>query len=47
MDFINPGSQAREGSFFCIEAALEGLEPGYSYGFSKSIFPIQSPFFEK
>ncbi|KAJ8450598.1 hypothetical protein Cgig2_020235 [Carnegiea gigantea] len=28
MDFINPGSQAREGSFFCIEAALESLEPG-------------------
>ncbi|KAJ8433049.1 hypothetical protein Cgig2_020616 [Carnegiea gigantea] len=28
MDFINLGSQAPEVSFFCIEAALEGLEPG-------------------
>jgi len=44
MDFVNPGSQAREGSFFCIEAALEGLEPGYFYDISKSVFPI-SPFF--
>ena len=30
MDFVSPGSQAKEGSFFFgIEAALEGLEPGY------------------
>ncbi|KAJ1427608.1 putative photosystem I chlorophyll a/b-binding protein 5, chloroplastic [Sesbania bispinosa] len=30
MDFISPGSQAqaKEGSFFGLEAALEGLEPG-------------------
>lgn len=28
MDFRNPGSQAKEGSFFGLEAALEGLEPG-------------------
>nr|KJB14576.1 hypothetical protein B456_002G132100 [Gossypium raimondii] len=32
MDFINPGSQAKEGSFFGLEAALEGLEPGYPGG---------------
>ncbi|XWS14693.1 hypothetical protein CRYUN_Cryun35bG0031200 [Craigia yunnanensis] len=32
MDFISPGSQAKEGSFFGLEAALEGLEPGYSGG---------------
>lgn len=29
MDYTNPGSQAKEGSFFGLEAALEGLEPGY------------------
>lgn len=29
MDFTNPGSQAKEGSFFGLEAALEGLEPGF------------------
>lgn len=28
MDFVSPGSQAREGTFFGIEASLEGLEPG-------------------
>ncbi|XP_051139231.1 photosystem I chlorophyll a/b-binding protein 5, chloroplastic isoform X2 [Andrographis paniculata] len=32
MDFKNPGSQAKEGSFFGIEVALEGLEPGYPGG---------------
>ncbi|XP_010538121.1 PREDICTED: photosystem I chlorophyll a/b-binding protein 5, chloroplastic [Tarenaya hassleriana] len=32
MDFINPGSQAKEGSFFGLEPALEGLEPGYPGG---------------
>ncbi|PIM97027.1 hypothetical protein CDL12_30511 [Handroanthus impetiginosus] len=32
MDFRNPGSQAKEGSFFGLEAALEGLEPGYPGG---------------
>ncbi|KAL3514521.1 hypothetical protein ACH5RR_027238 [Cinchona calisaya] len=32
MDFKNPGSQAKEGSFFGLEAALEGLEPGYPGG---------------
>ncbi|KAJ4964354.1 hypothetical protein NE237_024293 [Protea cynaroides] len=32
MDFTNPGSQAQEGSFFGLEAALEGLEPGYPGG---------------
>ncbi|GLT46973.1 hypothetical protein SLA2020_206980 [Shorea laevis] len=32
MDFINPGSQAKEGSFFGLEAALAGLEPGYPGG---------------
>ncbi|PIA46302.1 hypothetical protein AQUCO_01500071v1 [Aquilegia coerulea] len=32
MDFTYPGSQAREGSFFGLEAALEGLEPGYPGG---------------
>ncbi|KAG8377618.1 hypothetical protein BUALT_Bualt08G0051700 [Buddleja alternifolia] len=31
MDFRNPGSQAK-GSFFGIEASLEGLEPGYPGG---------------
>ena len=29
MDFKYPGSQAKEGSFFGLESALEGLEPGY------------------
>ncbi|KAL9313003.1 hypothetical protein ACSQ67_018455 [Phaseolus vulgaris] len=29
MDFVSPGSQAKEGSFFGLEAALEGLEPGH------------------
>nr|CAD1827013.1 unnamed protein product [Ananas comosus var. bracteatus] len=32
MDFINPGSQAREGTFLGLEAALEGLQPGYPGG---------------
>ncbi|KAK0577073.1 hypothetical protein LWI29_027514 [Acer saccharum] len=32
MDFIAPGSQAKDGSFFGLEAALEGLEPGYPGG---------------
>ncbi|XP_019090909.1 PREDICTED: photosystem I chlorophyll a/b-binding protein 5, chloroplastic isoform X2 [Camelina sativa] len=33
MDFVSPGSQAKEESFFFgIEAALEGLEPGYPGG---------------
>ncbi|OAY50931.1 photosystem I chlorophyll a/b-binding protein 5, chloroplastic [Manihot esculenta] len=32
MDFVSPGSQAKEGSFFGMEAALEGLEPGYPGG---------------
>ncbi|PHT98725.1 hypothetical protein BC332_32384 [Capsicum chinense] len=32
MDFLNPGSQAKPGSFFGLEAALEGLEPGYPGG---------------
>nr|GMC50453.1 photosystem I chlorophyll A/B-binding protein 5, chloroplastic [Ipomoea batatas] len=32
MDFLNPGSQAEEGTFLNIEAALEGLEPGYPGG---------------
>uniref|UniRef100_A0A0F7GZR5 Chlorophyll a-b binding protein, chloroplastic n=1 Tax=Geranium maderense TaxID=28964 RepID=A0A0F7GZR5_9ROSI len=37
MDFINPGSQAEDGTFFGLEAALEGLEPGYPGG------PILNP----
>lgn len=32
MDFVSPGSQAKEGTFFGLEAALEGLEPGYPGG---------------
>ncbi|TMX00359.1 hypothetical protein EJD97_000962 [Solanum chilense] len=32
MDFLHPGSQAKPGSFFGLEAALEGLEPGYPGG---------------
>ncbi|KAG5033947.1 hypothetical protein JHK87_008857 [Glycine soja] len=28
MDFVSPGSQAKEGSFFGLEASLKGLEPG-------------------
>ncbi|XP_058089461.1 photosystem I chlorophyll a/b-binding protein 5, chloroplastic [Magnolia sinica] len=32
MDFLYPGSQAKEGTFFGLEAALEGLEPGYPGG---------------
>lgn len=31
MDFLHPGSQAKPGSFFGLEAALEGLEPGWSF----------------
>uniref|UniRef100_A0A0F7GZW1 Chlorophyll a-b binding protein, chloroplastic n=1 Tax=California macrophylla TaxID=337344 RepID=A0A0F7GZW1_9ROSI len=37
MDFINPGSQAEDGTFFGLEAAFEGLEPGYPGG------PILNP----
>ncbi|KAM6551791.1 hypothetical protein CsatB_001599 [Cannabis sativa] len=32
MDFVSPGSQAKKGSFFGLEVALEGLEPGYPGG---------------
>ncbi|CAM0943939.1 unnamed protein product [Alopecurus aequalis] len=32
MDFVNPGSQAKEGTFLGIEASLEGLQPGYPGG---------------
>ncbi|KAJ8471349.1 hypothetical protein OPV22_025692 [Ensete ventricosum] len=32
MDFIRPGSQAQEGTFLGLEAALEGLQPGYPGG---------------
>uniref|UniRef100_A0A0F7GZR0 Chlorophyll a-b binding protein, chloroplastic n=1 Tax=Cypripedium formosanum TaxID=53042 RepID=A0A0F7GZR0_9ASPA len=32
MDYVSPGSQAKEGSFFGLEAALQGLEPGYPGG---------------
>uniref|UniRef100_A0A0A9EZE1 Chlorophyll a-b binding protein, chloroplastic n=1 Tax=Arundo donax TaxID=35708 RepID=A0A0A9EZE1_ARUDO len=32
MDFINPRSQAEEGTFIGIEAALAGLQPGYPGG---------------
>lgn len=32
MDFVSPGSQAKEGTFLGIEASLEGLEPGYPGG---------------
>ncbi|CAL0327072.1 unnamed protein product [Lupinus luteus] len=32
MDFVSPGSQAKDGSFFGLEASLEGLEPGYPGG---------------
>ncbi|PON94184.1 Chlorophyll A-B binding protein [Trema orientale] len=32
MDFVSPGSQAQKGSFLGLEAALEGLEPGYPGG---------------
>ncbi|KAI3439713.1 Chlorophyll a-b binding protein [Psidium guajava] len=33
MDYISPGSQGQEGSFFFgMEASLEGLEPGYPGG---------------
>jgi hypothetical protein len=28
MDFINPGSQAEEGTFIGLEAALVGSQPG-------------------
>uniref|UniRef100_A0A0F7GZS0 Chlorophyll a-b binding protein, chloroplastic n=1 Tax=Monsonia emarginata TaxID=28966 RepID=A0A0F7GZS0_9ROSI len=37
MDIVNPGSQAKEGAFLGIEAAFEGLEPGYPGG------PILNP----
>ncbi|WCJ35414.1 Photosystem I chlorophyll a/b-binding protein 5 chloroplastic [Euphorbia peplus] len=32
MDYVSPGSQAKEGSFFGMEASLEGLAPGYPGG---------------
>ncbi|XP_057853138.1 photosystem I chlorophyll a/b-binding protein 5, chloroplastic [Cryptomeria japonica] len=32
MDFLDPGSQAMEGTFFGLEPALEGLEIGYPGG---------------
>lgn len=32
MDFVSPGSQAEEGTFFGLEASLEGLAPGYPGG---------------
>ncbi|CAN6279893.1 unnamed protein product [Urochloa humidicola] len=32
MDFINPESQAEEGTFIGLEAALAGLQPGYPGG---------------
>ncbi|XP_023536986.1 photosystem I chlorophyll a/b-binding protein 5, chloroplastic-like [Cucurbita pepo subsp. pepo] len=32
MDFKSPGSQAQEGTFFGLESAFEGLEPGYPGG---------------
>ncbi|KAM0952614.1 putative chlorophyll A-B binding protein [Dioscorea sansibarensis] len=32
MDYKSPGSQAQEGTFFGLEASLEGLEPGYPGG---------------
>ncbi|WJX41371.1 Photosystem I chlorophyll a/b-binding protein 5, chloroplastic [Trifolium repens] len=32
MDFVSPGSQAKEGSFFGLEASFGGLEPGYPGG---------------
>ncbi|RLN09632.1 chlorophyll a-b binding protein 4, chloroplastic [Panicum miliaceum] len=32
MDFKNPGSQAEEGTFIGLEAALVGLQPGYPGG---------------
>lgn len=32
MDFVSPGSQAKEGSFIGLEASLAGLEPGYPGG---------------
>ncbi|KAK1620104.1 hypothetical protein QYE76_025621 [Lolium multiflorum] len=32
MDFLHPGSQAKEGTFLGIEASLEGLQPGYPGG---------------
>ncbi|XP_072953199.1 photosystem I chlorophyll a/b-binding protein 5, chloroplastic-like isoform X1 [Typha angustifolia] len=32
MDFVSPGSQAKEGTFIGLEASLEGLQPGYPGG---------------
>ncbi|VAI61176.1 unnamed protein product [Triticum turgidum subsp. durum] len=32
MDFVSPGSQAKEGTFLGIEASLAGLQPGYPGG---------------
>ncbi|KAK3159191.1 hypothetical protein QOZ80_2AG0146850 [Eleusine coracana subsp. coracana] len=32
MDFINPGSQAEEGTFIGLESALAGSKPGYPGG---------------
>uniref|UniRef100_A0A0F7H079 Chlorophyll a-b binding protein, chloroplastic n=1 Tax=Goodyera fumata TaxID=1390594 RepID=A0A0F7H079_9ASPA len=37
MDYVSPGSQAKEGTFIGLEAAFQGLEPGYPGG------PILNP----
>lgn len=37
MDYVSPGSQAEEGTFLGLEAAFQGLEPGYPGG------PILNP----
>lgn len=44
MDFNSPGSQAKEGSFFGLEASLEGLEPGYDSLVSASSTNYYEPF---
>ncbi|KAK8969273.1 hypothetical protein KSP40_PGU005334 [Platanthera guangdongensis] len=37
MDYVSPGSQAEEGTFLGLEAAFQGVEPGYPGG------PILNP----
>uniref|UniRef100_A0A0F7H084 Chlorophyll a-b binding protein, chloroplastic n=1 Tax=Pelargonium australe TaxID=59866 RepID=A0A0F7H084_9ROSI len=37
MDYVSPGSQAQDGTFFGMEASFQGLEPGYPGG------PILNP----
>jgi hypothetical protein len=42
MDFVSPGSQA-QASFFGVEAALEGLEPGWVIFSDRNFLQLRVP----